>query len=151
MSVNTIAILLSVCSLAIVQGCNVGSCSLLSELECALYTTGSNELRLNQVFLPPRAATSRFINVSYTFVNGKNKILCRVDFLWAISGFLVIQPPSIFELTSLFFSYQANKLEDLVITLPDVCQSHVGGDNCSCLGKENNNLDILTQQVRNAY
>ena len=122
---------------------------MLSELECTLYTTGSNELRMNQVFFPPKAATSRFINVSYRFVNSKNKSLCRVDFLWAISGFLFIQPPSIFELTSLFFSYQANKLKDLVITLPGVCQSHVGGNTCSCLGKQNNNLNILTQQVRN--
>ena len=126
------------------QGCEVNDCNLLSELECALYDTDSNVLRLSQAFFPPRKATSRFIRVIYGFLNDT----CTVDFFGAIGGFLLIQPPQIYELTSLFFSYPANSLENLTITLPQVCKHLVGGDNCSCNGTQNKNLDIFTQQVR---
>ena len=129
------------------QSCEINECNLLSELECALYHTDSNVLRLNQAFFPPRKATSRFIKVIYEFVNDN----CTVDFFWAIGGFLLMQPPRIYELTSLFFSYPANSLENLTITLPQACQHLVGGNSCSCDGTQNENLDIFTQQVNIFY
>ena len=145
MDFKTAAYLMLICFLGVAaQGCDVNNCTLLSELECALYTTDSNVLRLNQAFFPPRKATSRFIRVIYGFVDDN----CTVDFFWAIGGFLLIQPPRIYELTSLFFSYPANSLENLTITLPQVCKHLVGEDSCSCIDTQNNNLDIFTQQVR---
>jgi len=147
MDFKTIIIFLIVYLLGIVQsdGSKINDCTLLTELECALYTTDSNELRLNQAFFSPRESTSRYINVIYTFNNSEP--LCEVKFIWAIGGFLLIQPPQVFQLTSLFFSNPANSQDNLTITLPEECQSLVGGDNCTCLGNEDNNLDILTQQV----
>ena len=38
--------------------CGVGNCALLTQLECALYTTDENERMLNQAFFPPRKATT---------------------------------------------------------------------------------------------
>jgi len=148
MDFKTITILLLVNLLGIVrsQDCSVNSCTLLSELECALYTTNSNELRLNQAFLPPRESTSRYINVIYTFDNDEN---CSVRYIWAIGLFLLIQPLEIFELTTLFFNNPANSLENLTITLPEECKHLVyqDKDKCTCVKGENNTLHILTQQV----
>jgi len=115
MDFRTITILLLVNLLGIVrsQNCSVNSCILLSELECALYTTDSNEKRLNLAFFPPRESTSRFIDVIDTFVSNNSEPLCEVRFIWAIGGFLLIQPPKVFEFTSLFFIWLCAEVVDL--------------------------------------
>ena len=119
----------------------------ITALERALYTP-NNIKELNKVFYPPRETPSRFIKVTYKF-DGHD---CTVTYIWAIGGFLLMQPPKIFQLTSLYFSTIANDLTDLVIQLPDDCWPLVepkkkeDGD-CTCQ-RNNNILDILTQQVR---
>jgi len=50
-----------------VTKCEVGDCTLLSQLECALFTTDQNERKLNQAFFPPRKETTRYIRVYYDF------------------------------------------------------------------------------------
>ena len=137
--------------------CEVGNCTLLTQLECALYTTDENERKLNQAFLPPKAST-QYIHVFYDFKENpeeddfyftidKN---CNVSYIWAIGGFLLIQPPAIFQWTSMLFSYSSNDVDKLHLTLPIKCATLVKYDTnspCECLGKDSYNLNILTQQV----
>ena len=120
----------------------------------ALFETGSNLYDLDQVFVPPRTETSRYIKVKYSFLNdnGGDDGDCTVNYIWAIGGFLLVQPPKIFQFTSLFFSTPANKLEELTLQLPIACKPLVLNktvSKCSC--KTNNThrnaLDRLTQQV----
>ena len=63
-----------------------------------------------------------------------------------------MQPPKIFQFTSLYFATLANDLIDLIIQLPSECwplvQINNTEDNCTCRNDDNNILDILTQQVR---
>ena len=142
--------------------CAVGNCALLTQLECALYTTDQNERKLNQAFFPPRKSTTRYIRVNYDFKTDLdpnddlyNSYLnvtqnCRVSYIWAVGGFLLIQPPSIFEWTSLIYSYPANDIYELDLTLNISCTTLVNvkeDGTCRCKGKDDNNLDILTQQV----
>ena len=115
----------------------------IKELEKALFSA-ENIKQLNKIFYPPRESTSRFITVEYDF-EGTG---CNVKYIWAIGGFLLMQPPKIFQLTSLYFSTLANDLTDLKIVLPKECWPvvHYKGNTCTCL-HDDNILDILTQQV----
>ena len=120
----------------------------LSVLERALYETDSNERSLNEAFFPPGQETSRYIKVTYKFLtDGGFYDGCQVSYIWAIGGFLLIQPPSVFRFTSLFFSNNANNLTEVNLTLPSQCRL-LASDNCTCSkSEESKNLDILTQQV----
>jgi len=139
--------------LVIIVSCSaqVNNCTQLSELEFALYNTDSNEQQLNKAFFPPRKATSRYIMVIYDFKDeiGMIDSSCNVTYIWAIGGFLLIQPPTIFQFLSLLFSYPANDISYLNITLPNECRWMVDSSDqtCSCKNQSNSNLDILTQQV----
>ena len=115
----------------------------LDVLAKALYTP-ENKKELIRNFYPPRSSASRFIKVTYKF-NGTD---CNVTYIWAIGGFLLMQPPKIFQFTSLFFSTLANNLIDMVLELPRECFELVKGNdtNCTC-ENDGNVLDILTQQV----
>ncbi len=144
-----------ICLTSLSLACNYSTCDLLSQLECALYTTDSNERNLNRAFFPPRKATSRYITVKYRFREDDDSTSddssnCTVSYIWAIGGFLLIQPPTIFQMTSLLFSYPANDIENMNLTFPVECRKVINdtGDECSCNHKENQNLDILSQQVR---
>ncbi len=156
---NAVVVLL-VCFPLSYSACNITeNCALLKDLECALYTTDSNERRLNQAFFPPRKATSRYIKVVYVFnVSEVDTVAgdeCNVTYIWSIGGFLLIQPPSIFQLTSLMFSYPTNTIDDITLYMPSPCHTVINtnttGRNCSCANMENKNLDILTQQVYYIY
>ena len=122
----------------------------LSVLERALYETDSNERSLNEAFLPPGQETSRYIKVTYKFLADDGSYDgCNISYIWAIGGFLLIQPPSVFRFTSLLFSHPANNLTEVTITLPSQCRLLAGEEeNCTChQSEESKNLDILTQQV----
>lgn len=115
-------------------------------LEQALYRP-ENVIQLNKIFYPPREPPTRFIKVKYEFEDIHK---CNVTYIWAVGGFLLIQPPKIFQLTSLYFSTPANNLTDLSIKLPEECLPlALVGDSCTCDSKDNTLLDILTQQVAN--
>ncbi len=128
----------------------------------ALFETGDNLYQMGGVFFQPRAETSRYIKVTYTFINTTTGIEgCNVTYIWANGGFLLVQPPTIFQFTSLFVSSPANKLKNLNLKLPIECQVLVSDNdgNCSCkttrrgeINEDNDNynttiLDRLTQQV----
>ncbi len=151
----TFVVFLACCPLSF-SACNITeNCALLKDLECALYTTDSNERRLNQAFFPPRKATSRYIKVVYVFnvseVDTVEGDECNVTYIWSIGGFLLIQPPSIFQLTSLMFSYPTNNIDNITLYMPSPCHTVINtnttGRSCSCANMENKNLDIMTQQV----
>ena len=122
----------------------------LSVLETALYETGDNLLQLNRVFYPPSMRTSRFIRVTYIFNETGGDDGCNVTYIWAIGGFLFFQPPTLFQLTSLFFNYPNNNLSDIYLKLPHECralvQPNASTSVCSC-SHDTESLDILTQQV----
>ena len=118
----------------------------------ALFKTGTNLFKLDEIFFPPRTLTSRYIEVEYIFLNdtGVDDGTCNVKYIWAIGGFLLVQPPKIFQLTSLLFSTRANELEKLTLELPSACKELVSSETsseCSCAGENKHALDRLTQQV----
>ena len=123
----------------------------LSVLEIALYKTGNNLLELNRIFFPPNKQTSRFIRVVYSFQNEAGELdECDVSYIWAIGGFLLMQPPTIFQFTSLFFNYPNNDLEELRLQLPYECRPLIitSSSNCSCFGDDTDlMLNVMTQQV----
>ena len=145
------------------SSCEVSDCTLLSQLECALLRTDENERKLNQAFFPPRKETTRYIRVHYEFKAEEDIDYyssdslrdldiyknCSAAYVWAIGGFLLIQPPGLFQLTSLLFSYPANDVDKLNLTLPLNCSRLINANasHCDCRNHSNNNLDILTQQV----
>lgn len=146
---NSFALSLLVCLLSTVNCINnFTNCDKdITVLERALYSP-ENIKQMNRIFYPPRETTSRFITVKYEFEDTN----CNVTYIWAIGGFLLMQPPKIFQLTSLYFSTPANELTDLLIKLPNECWPlvHSGGNDCTC-SHEDNILDILTQQVSLRY
>ena len=117
----------------------------------ALFTTEDNLYQMDRVFSPARKPSSRYIRVNYFFIDNSTGVKnenCNVSYIWALGGFLLIQPPSIFEFTSLLFSIPVNNLEALNITLPGECNVLVDVDEngtCTCGRREI--LDRLTQQV----
>ena len=124
----------------------------MSTLENALYQSGDNIFQLNRIFYPPSMRTTRFITVTYTFLDQLGEEGgdgCNVTYIWAVGGFLFFQPPSLFEFNSLFFNYPDNNLTNVDLQLPHECRPLVqlnDSDVCSCtLNSER--LEILTQQV----
>ena len=115
----------------------------------ALFETDGNLYELDRIFLPARIPTSRYIKVNYTFLNSDNteEGNCSVTYIWAIGGFLLLQPPKVFQFTSLLFSTPANNLEYLNLKLPFECQELVKENGCTCKGSTSNALDRMTQQV----
>ena len=116
----------------------------------ALFATEDNLYQMDRVFSPAWKPSSRHIRVNYFFIDDSTGVKdenCSVTYIWALGGFLLIQPPTIFEFTSLLFSIPVNNLEALNITLPGECNVLVdvdGNGTCTC-GSEI--LDRLTQQV----
>ena len=112
----------------------------------ALFETGDNMFQLGSVFFPARQSTSRYIQVNY-FFNGTN---CNVTYYWALGAFLLVQPPTIFQFTSLLFSTPANNLTNLNLTLPRECLSLVDynedNDSCKCISNDTI-LTRFTEQV----
>lgn len=136
------------------------SCNTLNSLADALFHTRDNIFRLAQVFYPPRELSTTYLQVRYNFENEDGEIEedengeisdCSVTYLWALGGFLLIQPPSIFQFTSLFFYQKSGKRNSVTLTLPHDCRHLVNvsnsGSGCMC-NEEENVLDILTHQVR---
>ena len=62
-----------------------------------------------------------------------------------------MQPPTIFQFTSLFFNYPNNDLKDLRLQLPYECRPLIitSSSSCSCFGEDDTDfmLNVVTQQV----
>jgi hypothetical protein len=132
------------------DGMKSNSCRTLKSLAQALYDGEGNVLNLTRAFYPPRELGVNFLHVSYVFEDSDGDVdNCTVMYTWAKGGFMLLQPPSILQFTSLLFSHNINKNYHLYLRLPFVCRHLVttNGSNCSCKGEDYNILDMLTHQV----
>lgn len=122
----------------------------LSTLEHALYETDDNLFELNRVFYPPNMRTSRFIRVTYTFLDEMGEDDgCNVTYIWATGILLFFQPPALFTYNTLYFNYPNNNLTDIQLRLPYECRPLIDravGLECSCIS-DSRRLHVLTQQV----
>ena len=140
--------------------CDYTNCSTdLKTLENALYEYDyNNYLALSKAFYPPGKEPSRLLRVNYIF--GVDDEDCNVTYFRSIGGFLFIQPPQIFELTSLYFNFpdksSTKVLKNITLKLPLECKALVYNTStsgqCSCHHLDTNEdsysiLDTLTQQV----
>ena len=153
-----IAVVCLHCGLA-ASATNYSDCpNKLSVLEQILFEYDNNELELNKAFFPPRQPTSRYIMVQYTFENFSEPNPCTVNYTWSVGGFLLIQPPSLFQFSSLLFSVPVNDVYSIELVLPNQCRplvQNISSGKCSCSSNTNSTsvsmkkvtLDILTQQV----
>lgn len=156
--------LLMVASLSLAPVCsekshNYSGCSSsLSVLEDALYNTGTNKLKLNRYFYPPRQEPVPYAKITFKFEDENGNLSdsedgkCEVTFVWAIGGFLLIQPPSVFTFTSLFFFHTRQNDFSLDLRLPYLCRPlvqeyEIENGTCTCANKDGG-LDLLNQQVR---
>ena len=73
----------------------------LGALEVALFKTGNNLFELNRIFFPPSLLPTRFIRVEYSFMNPENHQDCNVTYIWAVGEVLFLQPPTLFQCSSI--------------------------------------------------
>ena len=132
------------------------SCRTLKSIGQALYNGEGNILNLTRVFYPPRQAGANFLQVLYDFENDEGEVDgCNVTYIWAKGGFMLIQPPSILQYTSLFFSHNFNTKYKVYLRLPSACRhlvmnTSMADSECSCDREEDDLLDMLTHQVSRA-
>ena len=126
------------------------SCNSLRSLALALTSNDENMQKLTRVFYPPRQPSAKIVKVTYYFEDemGEHDD-CYVTYFWASGAFLLIQPLSIFQFTSLFFNHVvAGEETTLTITLPYACRYLVLDDNNTCICNLNEDiLDLATHQV----
>ncbi len=127
-------------------------------LERALYETEGNMVKMLVIFSPARKTPPSLVRVHYAFKEENGAISnCTVQYLWVEGGFLFVQPPTIFQLSSLLFYFKGFRHEDefnLYLTLPFECRPLIVEDEdgiCTC--QETNSsvslpLEKLTEQVR---
>jgi len=149
MSLLQMKVLLCVFVSFLVSGDSRNCSTSLFELEKQLYEGLDNAIQLNQAFFPQLERTSRYIKVEYEF-EGSELENCTVTYYWAIGGFLLIQPPKVFQFTSLYFSYPANLVESITLRLPEECLPIVYNETtqmCSCKSVGDTLLDVLSHHV----
>ena len=124
------------------------SCDTLKSLEKNLYNTGDNMLNLMKIFYPPHKAGVSFLRVNYEFENESGSLdNCSVTYLWAIGGFLLYQPPTIFQFTSLLFNHKDTNSGKLSLRLPNACRQLVTVNDSKCSCEHGAHLEVLTHQV----
>lgn len=120
-----------------------------SVLVNALFETGNNLHELDKAFYPQEGRSS-YLEVNYKFQNSDGSVDddCKVTYIWAVGGFLFLQPPEIFMLTSLFFSLPANDVSEVNLVLPYECRDLVEtNSSCQCNSSSSSQLEMLTHQV----
>ena len=76
-------------------------------LERALYETEGNMVNMLVVFSPAGKTPPSLVRVHYSFKEEIGAVSnCTVHYLWVEGGFLFVQPPTIFELSSLLFYFK---------------------------------------------
>lgn len=111
-----------------------------------------NRIELLKAFYPPRQPQATFVTVYYTFLDADDNVMCSKTWLWTSLEFYLIQPPSIFLLTSLFFTIPQDRVTTANIKLKDDCQELVTwNENGRCNCTNNSMLDILTQRVSTTH
>ena len=120
-------------------------------LQKALYGMKGNKYNLTKTFYPPRKPSTGFVQVNYYFEDefGEKDEDCVAKFVWASGGFLLIQPPSVFRFTSLFFDNKYDDITSVDLTLPYECRPLTVQPQCRCniSSDKDDFLDLLTQQV----
>ncbi len=125
-------------------------------LENALYETEGNMLKMLAIFSPARKTQSSFVRVRYAFKEENGAVSnCTVSYLWVEGGFLFVQPPTIFQFSSLrlYFKESHSKGEtELNLTLPFECRPWIiefENGSCTCQNKSSPSLALeeLTGQV----
>ena len=141
-------ILFSVLSLKLAESQNTSCGNDFKTLEKALLQTGNNTLKLLDAFYPPRQHPAIFVTVHYTFLDGDGNITCNTTWFWSSVESYLIQSPTIFLYTSLFFTIPPDRITTANIIFKDDCQDLVTWNKkgtCTCTS--NSLLDILTQRV----
>ena len=117
--------------------CN--TCNSLRSLAKALTSNDENMQNLTQVFYPSSRPSAKILKVTYYFEDEMGeRDNCNVTYFWAKGGFLLIQPPSIFQFTSLLFNHKVVGEEtSLILTLPSACR-HLVLRNATCSCDESN-------------
>ena len=141
-----LCVLVSIVVLGDARNCTTS----LYELEKKLYEGLHNEVELNRAFFPQQERTSRYIRVEYIFEGSELENDCKVIYYWSIGGFLLLQPPSAFRFTSLYFSNPANSVEFITIRFPEECLPLVYNEStqsCSCEDEGDTLLDVLSHHV----
>ncbi len=125
-------------------------------LEKALYETDGNMVNMLSVFSPSRRTQPSFVRVHYAFKEENGAVSnCTVPYLWVEGGFLFVQPPTIFQFSSLLFYYTGSRDVseiNLYLTLPFECRPLIvdlESGNCTCRNKSSLStpLEELTEQV----
>ena len=140
-------VLFSVLS-TLAEGQNISCGNDFKTLEKTLLQTGNNTFELLKAFYPPRQSQATFVTVHYTFLDADGNITCTKKWLWTSMEFYLIQPPSIFQLMSLFFTISRHRITTARITFKEECRELVKwkeDGSCSCTS--NSMLDVLTQRV----
>ena len=141
-------LLFFVLSLKLVEGQNTSCGNDFKTLEKALLQTGNNTLKLLRAFYPPRQPQATFVTVHYTFLDADGNIICNTTWFWSSVEFYLIQPPTIFLYTSLFFTIPQDRINTVSITFRDDCRGLVTrNENGNCACTSGGMLDILTQRV----
>ena len=145
-------LLFFVLSLKLVEGQNTSCGNDFKTLEKALLQTGNNTLKLLRAFYPPRQPPATFVTVHYTFLNAKGNIICNTTWFWSSVEFYLIQHPTIFVYTSLFFTIPQDRITTANIIFKDDCRELVTWNvNESCTCTSDGMLDILTQRVSTTH
>ena len=118
----------------------------LETLERALLHTKNNKIELLKAFYQPRRPPATFVTIHYTFLDEEGHIICNKTWMWSSAVIYLIEPPTVFKFTSLFFATPYTAIAN--ITFMNQCRDLVTwNENGRCTCKRNSLLGILTQRV----
>ena len=118
----------------------------LETLEKALLRTKKNKIELVRAFYQPRRPPATFVTIHYIFLDEEEHVICNKTWMWSSAVFYLIEPPTVFRFTSLFFATPYTATAN--ITFKSECRDLVTwNENGSCTCKRNSLLGILTQRV----
>ena len=118
----------------------------LETLEKHLLHTKDNKIELLKAFYQPRQPPATFVVIHYTFLDEEEHVICNKTWMWSSAVFYLIEPPTIFKFTSLFFATPYTTTAN--ITFMNECRDLVTwNEDGTCTCKSNSLLDILTQRV----